>query len=559
MHLLLRGAPATPRTQFRLCTVVAEAVANAMVYGNGGDLSRRVIIEVALADHEMVIAVSDEGEGFRHGRSASHRRRLARRHARPGTLPDPPPGGSRRLQRPRKHHLDDAPATLNELHGTLVSLGALTRATLRLWQLDGDRWRLVAGPSDGTAAPHAPRGHRLDAASWLALGSAGLFLEVAPAGGARDDVTAQHLLPIVQHAVDAARMTAALSTELATRYEEIELLYTIGELLGRAGAVEEVAAVILREVTAVVGARRAGLRVFDESRRVLRTVATIGTAPGAVPPDVSVDETEVVVVRAFLSGAVATGVQPAWVPGEVLAVPIRYAAAGAAPRVVGTLALADRAGGGAFTREETRLIAAVATQIGAALENARLVVADRARQRLQDEMQLAHDLQLRLMPAPAVLRGDADVGLHSAPAESVGGDFYTFMRLGRGRVGVMLGDVASHGLAAALIGAEVLAAAGIHANSATPPDETLNLLRGSLAGELEKTGIPDRVLRHPRPDRRATDLLERGTCPCLSRARHRRAGAPRADRPAARPGRSRQVRPPDAAVAVRQGPPRPVH
>jgi sigma-B regulation protein RsbU (phosphoserine phosphatase) len=51
----------------------------------------------------------------------------------------------------------------------------------------------------------------------------------------------------------------------------------------------------------------------------------------------------------------------------------------------------------------------------------------------------------------------------------------------------MLGDVASHGLSAALIAAEVLAAAGIHANSTTPPDEMLTLLRDSLAAELEKT------------------------------------------------------------------------
>jgi serine/threonine-protein kinase RsbW len=58
--------PPTPRTQFRLCTVVAEAVANAMLYGNGSDPLRRVVIEVALGESQMVIAVSDEGDGFDH-------------------------------------------------------------------------------------------------------------------------------------------------------------------------------------------------------------------------------------------------------------------------------------------------------------------------------------------------------------------------------------------------------------------------------------------------------------------------------------------------------------
>ena len=56
----------TPHTQFRLCTVLAEAVANAMLYGNDGDPARRVVIEVELAGDRLVIAVSDEGDGFDH-------------------------------------------------------------------------------------------------------------------------------------------------------------------------------------------------------------------------------------------------------------------------------------------------------------------------------------------------------------------------------------------------------------------------------------------------------------------------------------------------------------
>lgn len=377
---------------------------------------------------------------------------------------------------------------MSELRGVLAPLSALAGAPLRLWRLDGDRWQLVAGEPAGLDVPRAPRGAEGNAACWLALrGSPGLFLEVvSPPDAGRDD-TARHVLAVVQAVLESERATAALSGELAARYEEIDLLYSIGELLGRAHPVDEVASVILREVSAVVGARRAGLRVHDEARGVLRTVATLGTAPGTVPEEVATDDPDAVAARAFRSGRIETGVQPGWVPGEVVAVPISYSASGQASRVIGTLALADRAGGGGFTRDETKLIAAVATQIGAALENARLVSRDTDRQGLEQELRLAHELQVRLMPTPAMLRGDADVAVRCEAAASVGGDFYTFARLGRGRVGTMLGDVSSHGLSAALIAAEVLAAVGIHANSTTPPDEMLTLLRDSLADELEKT------------------------------------------------------------------------
>lgn len=52
------------QTYFRLRTVLAEAIANAMVYGNQGEATRLVTIEVELHDDRLVIAVSDEGEGF---------------------------------------------------------------------------------------------------------------------------------------------------------------------------------------------------------------------------------------------------------------------------------------------------------------------------------------------------------------------------------------------------------------------------------------------------------------------------------------------------------------
>ncbi|MGH7522956.1 MAG: ATP-binding protein [Gemmatimonadales bacterium] len=61
-----RSAPVSRRTQFRLRTVLAEALANAMLYGNGGDPTRQVVVDVELREDGIVIAVSDEGNGFAH-------------------------------------------------------------------------------------------------------------------------------------------------------------------------------------------------------------------------------------------------------------------------------------------------------------------------------------------------------------------------------------------------------------------------------------------------------------------------------------------------------------
>ena len=86
-----------------------------------------------------------------------------------------------------------------------------------------------------------------------------------------------------------------------------------------------------------------------------------------------------------------------------------------------------------------------------------------------------------------MLQPEAQVAARFHPAETVGGDFYTFTRLGRGRVGVMLGDVSSHGFSAALVMALVLSAAGIHASAGSAPDETLAAMLASLSEDLTST------------------------------------------------------------------------
>jgi sigma-B regulation protein RsbU (phosphoserine phosphatase) len=256
---------------------------------------------------------------------------------------------------------------------------------------------------------------------------------------------------------------------------------------------------IVREVSAVVGARRASLMVYDERAHELRNVAAEGFKASDVPP-VAVDDPRSVAARVFREQCVivhdpgalaADGVSPfpdrVYQGGPFLSVPIRYAAPGTSPRCVGVLSFTERENGAPFTETDRRLVTAIANLVAVAIENARLVARERKQQRLRRELELAADLQLRLLPSPAVLHGDADVAARCVPAEWVGGDFYTFSRLGHGRIGVMLGDISSHGFSAALVMALVLSAAGIHSGAASTPDETLAALLESLSAELVRT------------------------------------------------------------------------
>jgi len=322
----------------------------------------------------------------------------------------------------------------------------------------------------------------------------GLWLSLGPAAAGVPRAALTGVVELVNRLARIERQADQLSDELTRRYEEIDLLYGLSEVFGRTVGLEEAAALIVREVSEVVGARRASIMVHDEPSGILRTVAARGF-PAAERHAVSVDDPRSIAAKVFRERvAIADRTEEGVPTGErgyrgesFLSIPICYTPPGGPPRCVGVINLTDRARGDAFSTTTRRLVEAVATQIGAAIENARLVVLDRAQQRLRRDLELAHDLQLKLLPDPAVLQDDAQVVVHFAPAESVGGDFYTFARLGLGCVSVMVGDVSSHGFSAALIMATVIAAAAIHGPASVTPDETLTAMRRSLAQQLDST------------------------------------------------------------------------
>ncbi len=387
----------------------------------------------------------------------------------------------------------------------LPALERLAGVALRVWRQDGPRTTSVAGgppPAGWTPAFADPgTGHAVETPAghaWLEpLPEAdGLWLEIG--GGRRGTGDAPLLAQVVAAVLVSEREVGQITQELSERYEEIDLIYTISEILGHTIRLDEAAQRILQEVAPVVRARRATLLVLDEERRVLRIVAARGMDPTDAPP-IELDDPTSVAARVFremkpLSYDPGAGLPRPGRPERrgyrghaFLSVPVMYAPPGGVPEAIGVINLTDRLGEDAFSAGDRKLVTAIANQIGAAIANARLVQKDLTQQRVRHELELAHDLQLRLLPSPLVVAARADVAARCRPAESVGGDFYNLLQLPDGRIGVMIGDVSSHGFGAALIMALAMAASGIHAESALDPTVVLRRLEESLAEELART------------------------------------------------------------------------
>jgi sigma-B regulation protein RsbU (phosphoserine phosphatase) len=370
--------------------------------------------------------------------------------------------------------------------GDLNDLTALARSAPKVERPD-------ALPTGNESAPLRTNGGTMLVAA--VPGAKRTWLAVAPCGneGEPAEKHLRLLLPFVTQILRGAQEVDHAAIELAERYEEINLLYTIGEILGRTVTLEDAATTILIEISETVGARHASILVHEPSTDMLHVVAAIGTESESAP-SIRVDDPVCVSARVFRTqhpltvdeGEMLCDAERPYRRGEMLSVPIMWTTpSGGEP--LGVVNLSDRRSHQPYSAGDQKLVAAIATQIGTAIQNARLVRASLEQQRLMQEMHLAHDLQMKLLPNPSIVAPEAKVAARVVPADSVGGDFYHLFRIPGGRTGVMVGDVSGHGYRAALIMALAMSAAAIHAQNAADPGQMLAMLLATLREELAST------------------------------------------------------------------------
>jgi phosphoserine phosphatase RsbU/P len=123
--------------------------------------------------------------------------------------------------------------------------------------------------------------------------------------------------------------------------------------------------------------------------------------------------------------------------------------------LLGFVSLGQKRSEAPYSSSDLRLLKSVSVQTGLALENARLsatVAREIAeREKLSRELEIAREVQQRLFPQTLPQVSGLDYCGACVPALSVGGDYYDFLALPEGHLGIALGDVSGKGIAAALM------------------------------------------------------------------------------------------------------------
>jgi serine phosphatase RsbU (regulator of sigma subunit) len=123
----------------------------------------------------------------------------------------------------------------------------------------------------------------------------------------------------------------------------------------------------------------------------------------------------------------------------------------------GFIALSNKISGYNYNYEDITTLNILSNQLVVALSNARLYKASLEKQRMEEELSMARQIQMDLLPKTLPHGDDFEFAAYSEPSRYVGGDFYDFLETRRDTTGIVIADVSGKGMPAALMVSQIQA------------------------------------------------------------------------------------------------------
>ena len=239
----------------------------------------------------------------------------------------------------------------------------------------------------------------------------------------------------------------------------VEALLRVSQALASEIRLDDLLQVIVEKAAEVMDADRATLFLYDESRKELWSKTT--------------QRLEIKEIRLPLGAGIAGNVaknrrainipdayaDPRFNPDfdnetgyrtrSILCLPL----IGNGGRLMGVIQVLNKKDQAGFDEADGSLLAGLSAHITVALERARLIEAYVEKERMEEALKLAHDIQMSMLPKvfpPFPERHEFDIFAAIAPAKEVGGDFYDFLFIDEDRLCFAVGDVSGKGVPAAL-------------------------------------------------------------------------------------------------------------
>ncbi len=168
-----------------------------------------------------------------------------------------------------------------------------------------------------------------------------------------------------------------------------------------------------------------------------------------------------------------------------------------------------------FDPDDLKMLEAYANQAAIALENANLVKNSMERERLEQELQIAREVQMRLLPQTVPQSGNIKIDTLTITAYEVGGDYYDFFPSKDDNFGMIIGDVSGKGTSAAFYMAETKGIIqSISRNYYSPYDILVNT-NNILFDSLEKKSFITLLVAQIDYKKQILRFARGGHCPVL--------------------------------------------
>jgi sigma-B regulation protein RsbU (phosphoserine phosphatase) len=238
--------------------------------------------------------------------------------------------------------------------------------------------------------------------------------------------------------------------------DHLATLYRISQAFSSSLDLDEVLDRVLDEVIATTRAERGFLMLREPSGALGFRVARGMDQQGIDAPEFQVSRSVVERVAADGQPTLTSDAQTdSWLGGRtsvrilglraILCVPLQLKG-----NTIGVIYVDNRLQVGIFSPQDLELLTGIASSAAIAIENARLYAIAVDRGRLEREMQMAREVQNNLIPRQTPALPGWDFAAAWRPAREVSGDFYDFVPLDGGRLGIVIADVTDKGMPAAL-------------------------------------------------------------------------------------------------------------
>ena len=119
--------------------------------------------------------------------------------------------------------------------------------------------------------------------------------------------------------------------------------------------------------------------------------------------------------------------------------------------LLGIIMVVNKKSPAPFDLRDQRMLSIIAAQSGQLIHNRYLQQEAVEKERIQQELELARQIQLNLIPKTVPQVQNLEVAGYIQAADEVGGDYFDYFQFDENRLGVVMADVSGHGPSAALI------------------------------------------------------------------------------------------------------------